>query len=126
MIVRICMHVYRPTIIHYYISTINVIMYVCNKCNKFIRNNFLWHIDRYAIYGISTHCSIVLYLSISIALLTARAFQKRSRSQQLTLCWSLHAEALQATVNERLAQSRYVAAIERDSNPRSSFRSKGI
>jgi len=32
---------------------------------------------------------IVLYLSISIAVLTARAFQKRSRTQQLTLCRSL-------------------------------------
>ena len=47
---------------------------------------------------------IVLYLSISIALLTAWAFQKRSRPQQLTLCRSLHAEALQITVSEGLAQ----------------------
>ena len=46
--------------------------------------------------------SRVLYLSISIALLTAWAFQKRSRPQQLSLCRSLHAEALQATVSEGL------------------------
>jgi len=43
---------------------------------------------------------IVLYLSISTALLTAGAFQKRSRPQQSTLCRSLHAEALQETVSE--------------------------
>src|SRR6218665_3830207 len=47
---------------------------------------------------------IVLYLSISIALLTACAVQKLSRPQQLTLCRSLHAEALQATVSKGLAQ----------------------
>src|SRR6218665_101641 len=41
---------------------------------------------------------IVLYLSISISLLTPRAFQKRSRPQQLTLCRSLNAEALQLLV----------------------------
>ena len=52
----------------------------------------------------------VQYLSVSIALLTAWAFQKRSQPQQLTLCWSLHAEALQATASEGLAQGRYVAA----------------
>ena len=51
----------------------------------------------------------VLYLSISIALLTAWAFQKRSRPQQLTLCRSLHAETLQATPSEGLAQGPYVA-----------------
>ena len=53
---------------------------------------------------------IVLYLSISIALLAACAFQKRSRPQQLTLYRSLHAEALQATVSEGLAQGPYLAA----------------
>jgi len=37
---------------------------------------------------------IVLHLSISIAFLTAWAFQKCSRPQQLTLCLSLHPEAL--------------------------------
>ena len=60
-------------------------------------------------------CS-VLYLSISIALLTACDFQKRSQPQQLTLCRSLHAGALQASVSEGLAQGPYVAAIELDSN----------
>src|SRR6218665_583314 len=55
---------------------------------------------------------IVLYLSISTVLLTARAFQKRSRPHQLTLCRSLHAEALQATTNERLAQGPSVAPSE--------------
>src|SRR6218665_1873845 len=53
---------------------------------------------------------IVLYLSISIALLTAGAFQKRSRPQQLTLCRSLHAEALQAIAGKELAQGPYMAA----------------
>ena len=53
---------------------------------------------------------IVLYLSISIALLTAGAFQKRSRPQLLTLCRSLHAEAKQATASEGLAQGPYMAA----------------
>ena len=53
---------------------------------------------------------MVLYLSISIALLTAWAFQKRSRPQQLTLCWSFHAETLQATASEGLAQGPYVTA----------------
>jgi len=52
---------------------------------------------------------IVLYLSISIALLTAWAFQKRSRPQQLILCRGLHAKALQTTASEGLAQSPYVA-----------------
>jgi len=50
---------------------------------------------------------IVLYLSISIALLTAYALRKRSRPQQLTLCRNLHAEALQATVSEGLVQDPY-------------------
>jgi len=40
-----------------------------------------------------------VYLSISISPLTAWAFQKRSRPQQLTLCQSLHAKALRATVS---------------------------
>src|SRR6218665_3606872 len=33
--------------------------------------------------------------------------QRRSRPQQLTLCLSLHAEALQATVSEGLAQGSW-------------------
>ena len=53
---------------------------------------------------------ILLFLSISIALLTAWAFQKRSRPQQLTLYRSLHAKALQATVSEGLAQTPYAAS----------------
>jgi len=53
---------------------------------------------------------IALYLSISIVLLTAWAFQKQSRPQQLTLCRSLHAEAIQATASKRLAQVPYVVA----------------
>jgi len=51
---------------------------------------------------IVTFC-IVLFLSISIALLTAWAFQKRSRPQLFTPCRSLHAKALQAIVSEGLA-----------------------
>jgi len=58
----------------------------------------------------NTEHKSVLYLSISIVLLTAWAFQKRSRPQQLTLCQSLHAEALQVTVSEGLAQGPYMVA----------------
>jgi len=36
--------------------------------------------------------------------------------------WSLHAESLHATASEGRAQGPYVAAIERDSNPRTSGR----
>ena len=68
--------------------------------------------------------SIVLYLSISIALLTAWVFQKRSRPQQLTLCRSLHAEALQATASEGLAQGPYVAS--RAGFEHTTLRFKGI
>ena len=64
---------------------------------------------------------IVLYLSISIALLTAWVFQKRSRPQKLTLCRSLHVKALQATVSEGLAQGPYVAGFKP-----ATIRSKGI
>src|SRR6218665_1663590 len=35
---------------------------------------------------------------------------RRSRPSQLTLCWSLRAEALQATANEGLVQGPYVVA----------------
>src|SRR6218665_3556564 len=62
--------------------------------------------------------SIVLYLFISIALLTARAFQKRSRPRQLTLCRSLHAEALQAAASEELVQGPFVAARTTNVPPR--------
>jgi len=53
---------------------------------------------------------LCLGLSISIAQLIAPAFQKRTRPQQLTLCRSLHAEAIQVTASEGLSQSSYVAA----------------
>jgi len=68
---------------------------------------------------------IVLYLSISIALLTALAFQKRSLPQQLTLCLSLHAEVRQSTASEGLAHGLYVADKEGDSNT-ATIRLKGI
>ena len=68
--------------------------------------------------------SIALHLSISIALLTAWASQKRSLPKQLTLCRSLHAEALQVTASEGLAQSPYVAA--RAGFEHTTFQSKGI
>src|SRR6218665_1696316 len=71
-----------------------------------------------------TDLSIVLYLSISIAPLTARAFQKHSRPQQLKLCRSLHDEALQATASEGLAQGPYVAA--RAGLELATLQSKGI
>src|SRR6218665_4042318 len=65
----------------------------------------------------------LLYLSISIALLTAGAFQKRSRPQQLTLYRSLHAEALHPTASEGFAHGRVVTwRLEQDSNPRHSGR----
>src|SRR6218665_469584 len=52
----------------------------------------------------------ILYcIAIYAALLTVRAFLKGSRPQQLTLCRSLHAEELQATVSDGLAQGPYVA-----------------
>jgi len=41
---------------------------------------------------------------IYIAPLKSTTTQRRYRPQQLTLCRSLHAEALQATVSEGLAQ----------------------
>src|SRR6218665_505191 len=71
---------------------------------------------------------IVLYLSISTAHLTARAFQKRSRPQQLTLCRSLHAEALQATASEGIAQGHgsYVYGANRAGVQPAILRSKGI
>src|SRR6218665_572374 len=43
--------------------------------------------------------------------------QRRSRPPQFTLCRSLHAKALQATISERLAQGPW---LERYSNPRPS------
>ena len=74
----------------------------------------------------SPHCIvfILFYFSMSIALLTASSFHKRSRPQQLALCRSLHAEALQATASEGLAQGPYVAARE-GFKPRT-LRSKGV
>ena len=45
----------------------------------------------------------IIFINFYIAF-TALSFQKRTRLQQLTLCRSLHAEALQATVGETLAQ----------------------
>jgi len=60
------------------------------------------------ISGRTVHCRVmyctVMYLSISTALLTAWAFQKRYQPQELTLCRSLYAEALQATASEGLAK----------------------
>src|SRR6218665_494608 len=67
---------------------------------------------------------IALYLSNSIVLLTALTFQKRSRLQQSTLCRSLHAEALEATLSEGLAQGPYVAA--RAGFEPTTLRSKGV
>ena len=61
------------------------------------------HKKNYTCTLIGTH--IVLYLFISIALLTSGAFQKHSRPRQLTLqCQSLDAEALQGTASKELAQ----------------------
>ena len=67
---------------------------------------------------------IVLYLPISTALLTAGAVQNRSRPLQLTLCRSLHAEALQATVSEGLEQGPYMVA--RAGFEPTILRSKGV
>src|SRR6218665_389539 len=71
--------------------------------------------------GIFVLYCVVLYLSISIALLTAFAFQKRSRPQQLTLCRNLHAEALHATLMKDLPKVP-TWRLERDLNPRPSRR----
>src|SRR6218665_3656226 len=54
----------------------------------------------------------------------ARAFQKRSRPQQLTLCQSLHAKALQATASEGLAQGPYM--VVRAGFKPMTLRSKGV
>jgi len=62
-------------------------------CCRDLEKSFANSVQSTALYCIVLYC-IVLYLSISIALLTAWAFQKRSRIQQLTLCRSLHAQAL--------------------------------
>src|SRR6218665_2218332 len=66
------------------------------------------HVHTFTIY------IVFLYLSVSIALLSShsRSFSEAPRPQQLTLCRSLHDEALplQATVSEGLAQGPYVAA----------------
>ena len=59
--------------------------------------------------GIRVLLHFLLFLYISIALLTPIAFEKLSRPQQLTLSLvSLHAIALQATVTEGLAQGPYM------------------
>src|SRR6218665_505910 len=68
--------------------------------------------------------SLIFYLSISIALLTAGAFQRRSLPHQLRLFRSLHAEALQTTISEGLAQGPYVAA--KAGFEHTTLRSKGI
>src|SRR6218665_2472954 len=58
-----------------------------------------------SVFSIVLYCidCIALHLSISTALLTACAFQKHSRPEQLTLSRSLHTGALQAAVSKRLA-----------------------
>src|SRR6218665_3041991 len=80
------------------------------------------HISYSPIY-IALFC-IVLYLSISIALFTASAFHKRPQPQQLTLCRSLHAEALRATASKGLAQGPYM--VDRVGFVPTTLRSKGI
>ena len=62
---------------------------------------------------------ILFYLSISIALSTEWAFQKRPRPQQLTQYRSLHVD-----VNEGLAKGPYVA-VRAEFEP-TTLRSKGI
>ena len=65
---------------------------------------------------------IVLYSSISEAFLT---FKKCSRPQQLTLCRSLHAVALQATASEGLAQGPYIYLTAREGFEPTTLRTKG-
>src|SRR6218665_3951363 len=81
------------------------------------------HLAEVADVNVVLYC-IVLYLSISIALLTASALQKRSEPHQLTLCRSSHTEALQATASEGLAQGPYVET--RAGFEPTTIRSKGI
>jgi len=55
-------------------------------------------------------CIVFMHFYNASQVLTAWAFQKSSRPQQLTLCRSLHAESLQTTVSEGLDLGPYVAA----------------
>src|SRR6218665_3546030 len=91
-----------------------VCMYVCMHVCMYVCNYVY-------MYVCTMYVCILLYLSISIELLTARVFQKRSRPQQLILCRSLHAEALQATASEGLAQGP-TWRLQRDLSPRPSGR----
>ena len=106
-----------------------------NNCNKL---RFLWERPNCSTFAVtacvyqnrlglardSSIYIIALYWSISIALLTAWDIQKRSRPQQLTMCRSLHAEALQATACEGLAHGSYLAA-KAGFEP-ATLRSKGV
>ena len=56
------------------------------------------------------HCIVSYFYSASDSMSLTFCGQKRSWPQQLTLCWSLHAEASQAAASEGLAQGPYVAA----------------
>ena len=64
-------------------------------------------------HTIVLYCIVFIHFysaSRSMCLVVQKRFQKRSRPQQLTLFRSLHAEALQATVSEGLAQGLNLAA----------------
>ena len=68
----------------------------------------------------------VLYFSISIALLTAWAFQKRFQPQQLTLCRSLQAEALSYLPTPQMTINNCIHEVTSDkiTTTRSDFRFK--
>src|SRR6218665_3867004 len=63
---------------------------------------------------------------ISIAPLKSTTTQRRYRPQQLTLCRSLHAEALQATVSEVKDLPKVPGMASRAGFEARAFRSEGI
>src|SRR6218665_3107671 len=67
-------------------------------------------------------CCILLYYIYPFL----ERFSQRSQPQQLTLCRSLHAKALQSTVSEGLAQGPYVYVAARAGFEPTTLRSKRL
>src|SRR6218665_1484128 len=95
----------------------------CNNCSlvESLRLIQTYVIGRVGGYERVTACIVVCCFHPSIERFSQ---QKRSRPQQLKLCRSSHAEALQATVSEGLAQGSYVA--DRARFEPAALRSKGL
>ena|SRR6218665_441983 len=87
------------------LSIVSQALMGCCRLDQFVRYSTFCIV----LYYIVLYCT-VLYCTVVIHFYSARAFQKRSRPQQLTLCRSLHAEALQATASDGFAQGPSVAA----------------